>query len=63
MEVKKNREEKRMATINETKVQQIITALKKINYGSVLITIHDGEITQLDSTEKSRFSKTKSVKS
>ncbi|MGM0920328.1 MAG: YezD family protein [Bacillota bacterium] len=52
-----------MANINESKVQQILTALKKINYGSVLITIHDGEITQLDSTEKSRFSKTKPVKS
>ncbi|UOK59785.1 YezD family protein [Bacillus sp. OVS6] len=25
--------------------------------------MHDGEITQLDSTEKSRFSKTKPVKS
>ncbi|MDR0136745.1 YezD family protein [Metabacillus idriensis] len=51
-----------MANLNESKVQQILTALKKINYGSVLITIHEGEITQLDSTEKNRFVKPKPVK-
>ncbi|PLR66248.1 YezD family protein [Bacillus sp. UMB0893] len=50
-----------MANLNETKVQQILTALKKINYGSVLITIHEGEITQLDSTEKNRFTKPKTA--
>ncbi|TDL83232.1 YezD family protein [Peribacillus frigoritolerans] len=52
-----------MASLNEKKVQQILTVLKKINYGSVLITIHDGEITQLDSTEKKRFTKTNTAKS
>jgi hypothetical protein len=48
-----------MANLNEDKLQHILSAINKIEYGSLLITIHDGEITQLDSTVKSRFSKTK----
>lgn len=46
-----------MAKSSESIVKQIIEALNKINYGSVLITIHDGEITQIDSTEKKRVVK------
>ncbi|WP_081414043.1 YezD family protein [Metabacillus indicus] len=52
-----------MANVKESHLQQILTAVKKIDYGSVLITIHGGEITQLDSTEKNRFTKPKPVKS
>lgn len=48
-----------MAKSNETVIKQILATLNKIKYGSVLITIHDGEITQIDSTEKNRFVKNK----
>ncbi|MGG1481360.1 YezD family protein [Bacillus smithii] len=33
--------------------------LSNLDYGSILITIHEGEITQLDITEKKRFPLTK----
>ncbi|MBD1381066.1 YezD family protein [Metabacillus arenae] len=48
-----------MANLSEAKTQHILSALKQIEYGSLLITVHDGEITQIDRTEKNRFLKTK----
>lgn len=36
-------------------INKIKDALKKIEYGSILITIHDGKVTQIDQTEKWRF--------
>lgn len=44
-----------MANVDQEKVDYILTLLKKIEYGSVLITIHDNQITQIDHTEKHRF--------
>ncbi|MBS4208032.1 YezD family protein [Bacillus sp. FJAT-50079] len=29
--------------------------LKNIDYGSIVITIHDGKVTQIDTNEKKRF--------
>ncbi|MDQ0219244.1 DUF2292 domain-containing protein [Peribacillus cavernae] len=49
-----------MVNLSEEKVQHILSALQKIEYGSLLITIHEGEITQVDSTVKNRFLKPKS---
>ncbi|MFI9224449.1 DUF2292 domain-containing protein [Peribacillus castrilensis] len=37
------------------KIRHIISRLEDLQYGSVLITVHDGEITQVDTTEKKRF--------
>ncbi|MDF9762704.1 hypothetical protein OKW24_004477 [Peribacillus simplex] len=39
----------------EFKFRHIISSLEDLQYGSVIITVHDGEITQVDTTEKKRF--------
>lgn len=44
-----------MASITQEKLDYIVKLLTEINYGSVLITLHDGQITQVDSTEKTAF--------
>jgi hypothetical protein len=44
-----------MAAIDQERTKVILDALKNIEYGSVTITIHDGSITQIDKTEKTRF--------
>lgn len=43
----------------EIVLKKIEEAIDKIEYGSVVITIHDGKVTQIDQTEKWRFSNTK----
>ncbi|WP_258000314.1 YezD family protein [Bacillus sp. Marseille-P3661] len=44
-----------MNSLDETKVNHILSTLKGIEYGSLVITVHNGEITQIDVTEKKRF--------
>lgn len=39
----------------EKKIRHIISSLEELQYGSIIITIHEGEITQVDTTEKKRF--------
>ena len=51
-----------MQKIDDLKLDYIISELKKLNYGSLVITVHDGDITQIDITEKKRFSLAKSNK-
>ncbi|WCK54068.1 YezD family protein [Aneurinibacillus sp. Ricciae_BoGa-3] len=51
--------------LNDRGVEFIMQALEEIQFGSLLITIHDSKITQVDKTVKSRFpleSRTTSVK-
>lgn len=36
-------------------ISEISDILKDVQYGSIVITIHDGEVTQVDKTEKKRF--------
>ena len=43
-------------------INEISEILKNVQYGSIVITIHDGEITQVDTTEKKRFSSLKKTK-
>ncbi len=43
-------------------ISEISEALKNVQYGSIVITIHDGEVTQIDTTEKKRFSGLKKQK-
>ncbi|GGP12973.1 hypothetical protein GCM10011346_31090 [Oceanobacillus neutriphilus] len=45
-----------MVKIDDVKLDHILNALKELEYGSVVITVHDGKITQIDTTEKKRFS-------
>ena len=52
-----------MAIIDETKIKNILNVLENLEYGSVVITVHDGQITQIDTTEKKRFSLSKSQSS
>ncbi|OIK13682.1 DUF2292 domain-containing protein [Peribacillus sp. B-H-3] len=41
--------------MDESKIKYILSSLKELEFGSILITVHDGEITQIDTTEKKRF--------
>lgn len=45
-----------MAYLDEKKVSHILQALREMDYGSLVITVHNDEITQIDKTEKKRFS-------
>ncbi len=50
-----------MADFEQEKRKYILDSLKNLQFGSLVITIHDGQITQVDKTEKNRFiSKSKS---
>ncbi|MBA4543522.1 YezD family protein [Thermoactinomyces sp. CICC 10521] len=40
--------------IDEQWIERIIRALEGLKYGSVLITVHDSRIVQIDRTEKIR---------
>ncbi|WP_420812672.1 YezD family protein [Lederbergia lenta] len=44
-----------MASYDEKIIEYIKSELNSINFGSVIITIHDGKITQIDKNEKKRF--------
>jgi len=44
-----------MAKVDETKLQYILSTIQELAYGSVTITVHDNEITQIDKMEKKRF--------
>jgi hypothetical protein len=52
-----------MNILNQEKVNLISEILKEIEYGTLLITIHDGQIVQIDRTDKLRIeSKNKMIK-
>lgn len=40
---------------SDVKIEHITSALKELEYGSIVITVHNGDITQIDTTEKKRF--------
>jgi hypothetical protein len=44
-----------MERIEQEKIDFILKIIRNIEYGSLFITIHEGQITQVDRTEKSRF--------
>lgn len=48
-----------MASLDQEKVNFILSTLKNMEYGSLLITVHDGVITQIDRTDKNRFAQKK----
>ncbi|HEX6594119.1 MAG TPA: YezD family protein [Bacillota bacterium] len=48
-----------MVKLDEEKINHLSASLRELEYGSIVITVHDGEITQIDTTEKRRFFKTK----
>ena len=46
--------------LDEEKLQHLTSSLNNIDFGSVIITVHNGQITQIDTTEKRRFTNSKS---
>ncbi|GAA5344253.1 hypothetical protein CLV97_10157 [Planifilum fimeticola] len=42
-------------SISQSQIRQIIRALEGLEYGTVLITVHNSQIVQIDRTEKHRF--------
>lgn len=46
-----------MSKLDQEKLDYLNQILQKIDYGSIVLTVHDGYITQIDSTEKRRFPK------
>ncbi|MCC3357869.1 YezD family protein [Bacillus sp. REN16] len=50
-----------MAALDEAKVKHILSTLENLEFGSIVITVHNGEITQIDATEKRRFTLQKST--
>jgi hypothetical protein len=43
-------------SIPDERINSILKALEGLKYGSILITVHDSNIVQIDRTEKQRFS-------
>lgn len=41
--------------LDKEKLNHIVALLSNIEYGSISIIVHDGQITQIESTEKKRF--------
>ncbi len=41
--------------IDEEKIRNILSTLNQMEYGSLNITVHDGDITQVDITQKKRY--------
>lgn len=44
-----------MGKVDDEKLQYIIKKIEELDYGTVQITVHDHEITQIESTEKKRY--------
>ena len=44
-----------MAKLEESKVKHILSTLESLEFGTIEVTVHNGQITQIDTTEKKRF--------
>lgn len=44
-----------MGKVDDAKLRYIIKKIEELDYGTVQITVHDNEITQIESTEKKRY--------
>ncbi|WP_152655510.1 YezD family protein [Oceanobacillus sp. CFH 90083] len=51
-----------MNVLEEDKVKTVLRLLDEIEFGSLSITVHNGQITQVDRTEKKRFENAKKNK-
>jgi hypothetical protein len=41
--------------LNDAVLKELFESAKKLKFGQILITVHDGRIVQIDKTEKIRF--------
>jgi len=39
----------------QKKLEEIVSLIKQLNFGEVVITVHDSEIVQVERSEKKRF--------
>ena len=46
----------RNGRLEASREQQVLEALKKIKFGSVEVIVHEGQVVQIESKEKVRFS-------
>ncbi|TQS74618.1 DUF2292 domain-containing protein [Ornithinibacillus gellani] len=44
-----------MSKYNDEQLDYILENLEEINYGTIHIVVHEGKITQIETTEKRRF--------
>ncbi|BAD63136.1 MULTISPECIES: YezD family protein [Shouchella] len=51
-----------MGAIEKEQFQAIVQFIEEIDFGSLHITIHNGQITQIERTEKKRFENVKKQK-
>lgn len=45
--------------LDDEKIKYLTASLRNIDFGSIVITVHNGQITQIDTTEKKRFTNCK----
>jgi hypothetical protein len=55
-------EGKLLNNVDQGKLEYILSILEQVEFGSINITIHAGEISQIDTTVKKRFTLPKSNK-
>ena len=44
-----------MGKLSKEQVAHLEKSLRSLEYGSILITVHNGKVTKIDTTEKKRF--------
>ena len=42
--------------VDDALLKSIVESIKSIQYGTITITVHDGKVTQLETSRKQRFS-------
>jgi len=54
-----NGDNKSAAALDEAIARVVADALRRVRYGTVTLTIHDGRVTEIDTTERTRLPPTK----
>lgn len=47
-----------MSKLDEDQLRFLNERLQELDFGSIVITVHEGKVTQIDTTEKKRFTQT-----
>ena len=42
-------------TVDAKVIDEIVSGIKSVQYGTITITVHDGKVTQLETSRKLRF--------
>ena len=46
----------KIAQIDEKVLEGVVESIKSIQYGTVTITVHEGKVTQIETSRKQRYS-------